>query len=131
MEGSGAKEPEEDTPTTSSETLTLISATTTTTTKDLDLQTSSCEATTDSTEANLFESEPPVNRAEILRALEVVERDSVAISESFTSLFASLRVALSGVCFLSINAVFLFGSQENEGNSGKLGIERFFVRGKN
>lgn len=130
MEGSGAKEPEGASPTTSSETLTLISATTTTT-KDLDLQTSSCEATTDSTEANLFESEPPVNRAEILRALEVVERDSVAISESFTSLFASLRVALSGVCLLSINAVFLFGSQENEGNSGKLEIERFFFRGKN
>ncbi|XP_059598907.1 uncharacterized protein LOC100263372 isoform X1 [Vitis vinifera] len=32
---------------------------------------------------------------ELLRALEVVERDSVAIAESFTSLFASLRLALS------------------------------------
>ncbi|KAF4355183.1 hypothetical protein F8388_012958, partial [Cannabis sativa] len=44
-----------------------------------------------------YESEPPINRAEILKALEVVERDSIAISESFASLFASLRVALSGV----------------------------------
>ena len=36
---------------------------------------------------------------ELLRALEVVERDSVAIAESFTSLFASLRLALSEVSF--------------------------------
>lgn len=36
---------------------------------------------------------------ELLRALEVVERDSVAIAESFTSLFASLRLALSEVGF--------------------------------
>lgn len=39
------------------------------------------------------------NRPDILRALEVVERDSVAIAESFTSLFASLRLALSEVTF--------------------------------
>ncbi|KAK7358614.1 hypothetical protein VNO77_00549 [Canavalia gladiata] len=35
------------------------------------------------------------NRSEILRAIEVVERDSFAIAQSFTSLFASLRLALS------------------------------------
>ncbi|URD83208.1 hypothetical protein MUK42_17485 [Musa troglodytarum] len=32
---------------------------------------------------------------EILRALQVVERDSVAIAESYASLFSSLRIALS------------------------------------
>lgn len=42
-----------------------------------------------------LESKP----TELLRALEVVERDSVAIAESFTSLFASLRLALSEVGF--------------------------------
>ncbi|GFZ01374.1 hypothetical protein Acr_14g0010090 [Actinidia rufa] len=35
------------------------------------------------------------DQKEILRALEVVERDSVAIAQSYTSLFASLRLALS------------------------------------
>lgn len=37
------------------------------------------------------------DQKEIVRALEVVERDSVAIAESFTSLFSSLRSALSEV----------------------------------
>lgn len=35
------------------------------------------------------------NQNEIFRAIEVVERDSLAIAQSFTSLFASLRLALS------------------------------------
>ncbi|EPS60960.1 hypothetical protein M569_13842, partial [Genlisea aurea] len=39
--------------------------------------------------------EPSDRRKEILKALESVERDSVAIAESFTSLFASLRKTLS------------------------------------
>lgn len=34
---------------------------------------------------------------EMLKALEVVERDSMAIAQSFTSLFASLRTTLSEV----------------------------------
>lgn len=40
---------------------------------------------------------PLPKQTDIVKALEVVERDSVAIAESFTSLFASLRVALSEV----------------------------------
>ncbi|XP_038977612.1 uncharacterized protein LOC103699566 isoform X2 [Phoenix dactylifera] len=40
---------------------------------------------------------PPLDRNEIFRALEVVERDSTAIAESFASLFSSLRLALSEV----------------------------------
>lgn len=48
------------------------------------------------------ESKTSFNQNEILRALEVVERDSMAIAESFTSLFSSLRLALSEVsCFVS------------------------------
>ncbi|MED6176174.1 hypothetical protein PIB30_085556 [Stylosanthes scabra] len=35
------------------------------------------------------------NQTQLLRAIEVVERDSFAIAQSFTSLFASLRHALS------------------------------------
>lgn len=40
---------------------------------------------------------PLPNQTDIVKALEVVERDSVAIAESFISLFASLRLALSEV----------------------------------
>lgn len=35
--------------------------------------------------------------SEIIKAIEVVERDSTAIAESFSSLFASLRSSLSQV----------------------------------
>ncbi|KAK6158229.1 hypothetical protein DH2020_005543 [Rehmannia glutinosa] len=41
------------------------------------------------------EPEPSDRRKEILKALEAVERDSAAIAESFSSLFASLRFTLS------------------------------------
>lgn len=36
-------------------------------------------------------------RKDMLKAIEVVERDSLAIAQSYTSLFASLRLALSQV----------------------------------
>ncbi|KAL6639258.1 hypothetical protein ACP70R_022988 [Stipagrostis hirtigluma subsp. patula] len=39
---------------------------------------------------------PPVAR-EVAAAMEAVERDAAAIAESYASLFASLRVALSNV----------------------------------
>ncbi|CAN0841293.1 hypothetical protein LINGRAHAP2_LOCUS3200 [Linum grandiflorum] len=42
--------------------------------------------------------EKVVNRREIVKAVEVVEKDSLAIAESFTDLFSSLRSALSE-CF--------------------------------
>ena len=38
-----------------------------------------------------------LDRKEIFKALEIVERDSVAIAESYASLFSSLRLALSEV----------------------------------
>ena len=66
---------------------------------------STCPADTtasDPSEDDRTESKPSLNQTEIFRALEVVERDSSAISESFASLFASLRLALSEVL------IFLF-----------------------
>ncbi|XP_058083013.1 uncharacterized protein LOC131230986 isoform X2 [Magnolia sinica] len=45
---------------------------------------------------------------DIFRALEVVERDSTAIAESFTSLFSSLRLALSEVTGTSIEHMHCF-----------------------
>lgn len=50
---------------------------------------------TDPTEAK--PAAAALDRKEILKALEVVERDSVAIAESYASLFSSLRLALSEV----------------------------------
>lgn len=43
------------------------------------------------------ESNPALGQIEILRALEVMERDFVAIADSFTSLFSSLHLAISNV----------------------------------
>ncbi|XAR70291.1 hypothetical protein NMG60_11027098 [Bertholletia excelsa] len=57
------------------------------------------------------ESKPPssFDQKEILRAIEVLERDSVAIAGSFTSLFASLRLALSEVTSSSIDHMECLG----------------------
>ncbi|KAJ0049145.1 hypothetical protein Pint_15158 [Pistacia integerrima] len=53
-------------------------------------------------------SKPSLNRNDIVKALEVVERDSVAIAESFSSLFASLRLALSEITDTSVNHMQCF-----------------------
>ncbi|XP_010255369.1 PREDICTED: uncharacterized protein LOC104596058 isoform X3 [Nelumbo nucifera] len=42
-----------------------------------------------------FEPKPLLDQNELLKAIEIVEKDSLAIAESFTSLFSSLRLALS------------------------------------
>ncbi|XVF52905.1 hypothetical protein PTKIN_Ptkin05aG0055900 [Pterospermum kingtungense] len=55
------------------------------------------------------ESGPALNRSDILKAVEVVERDSLAIAESFSSLFASLRLALSEVTSGSVDHMRCFG----------------------
>ncbi|KAJ8764934.1 hypothetical protein K2173_010399 [Erythroxylum novogranatense] len=55
------------------------------------------------------ELNPVLNRNEIFKALEVVERDSTAIAESFTSLFASLRLALSEATGNSVDHMNCFG----------------------
>ncbi|KAF7833173.1 uncharacterized protein G2W53_015506 [Senna tora] len=54
------------------------------------------------------ESTASFNQREILRAIQVVERDSLAIAESFTSLFASLRLALSEVTSSSVDHMQCF-----------------------
>ncbi|CAL1375331.1 unnamed protein product [Linum trigynum] len=50
-----------------------------------------------------------LNRREIVKAVEVVEKDSLAIAESFTSLFSSLRSALSEATSSSIDHMHCFG----------------------
>ncbi|KAG9441257.1 hypothetical protein H6P81_017111 [Aristolochia fimbriata] len=54
------------------------------------------------------ESRAAVNSRRILGALEIVERDSVAIAESFNSLFSSLRLALSEVTSSSVEHMHCF-----------------------
>ncbi|CAL5434058.1 unnamed protein product [Camellia sinensis] len=49
-----------------------------------------------------------LDQKEIVRALEILERDSVAIAESFTSLFASLRLALSEATSTSVDHMHCF-----------------------
>ncbi|KAI3792429.1 hypothetical protein L2E82_06309 [Cichorium intybus] len=56
----------------------------------------------------LSSTSSPINQKEILRAVEVVERDSLAIADSFSSLFASLRIALSEVSSRSVDHVQCF-----------------------
>ncbi|KAL8112456.1 hypothetical protein AgCh_019964 [Apium graveolens] len=46
--------------------------------------------------------------SEIIKAIEVVERDSTAIAQSFTSLFASLRSSLSQVTGRSVDHLECF-----------------------
>lgn len=67
-----------------------------------------CESTLDSHGLHSAESNPSFNQNDIVKALEVAERDSAAIAESFSSLFASLRVALSEVSqpFLELNVQY-------------------------
>ncbi|KAL5727468.1 hypothetical protein ACHQM5_000661 [Ranunculus cassubicifolius] len=55
------------------------------------------------------ESESPgLNQKEIAKVLEIVERDSRAIAESYTSLFSSLRLALSQVTSSSVDHMQCF-----------------------
>ncbi|KAJ4835496.1 hypothetical protein Tsubulata_015489 [Turnera subulata] len=51
----------------------------------------------------------PKRSEEIFKAIEVVERDSLAIAESFSSLFSSLRLALSEVTSGSVDHMRCFG----------------------
>ncbi|KAD4384688.1 hypothetical protein E3N88_24856 [Mikania micrantha] len=70
----------------------------------------------DNSDSSITETEDPllsstsssISQTEILRAVEVVERNSVAISDSFSSLFASLRAALSEATSSSVDHVQCF-----------------------
>ncbi|KAK8504963.1 hypothetical protein V6N13_133662 [Hibiscus sabdariffa] len=55
------------------------------------------------------ESKTPLNKNDILKAVQVVERDSQAIADSFSSLFDSLRLALSEVTNGSVDHMRCFG----------------------
>ncbi|XP_065876259.1 uncharacterized protein [Euphorbia lathyris] len=73
-------------------------------------QPSTCpQSTTSADETDCSESKPSLNRSQILKTLEVVERDSVAIAESFTGLFSSLRSTLSEVTSNSVDHMQCFG----------------------
>ncbi|KAB2038890.1 hypothetical protein E1A91_D03G169700v1 [Gossypium mustelinum] len=73
-------------------------------------QPSTCpENELDDRELDGSESKPPLNKSDILKAVEVVERDSRAIADSFSSLFASLRLALSEVTSGSVDHMRCFG----------------------
>lgn len=63
----------------------------------LDPPSTCSETTLHPGEEDRTESKPELNQTEIFRTLEVVERDSLSIADSFTTLFASLRLALSEV----------------------------------
>ncbi|XP_019225054.1 PREDICTED: uncharacterized protein LOC109206659 isoform X2 [Nicotiana attenuata] len=54
-------------------------------------------------------AESQINGKEILKAIQIVEKDSMAIAESFTSLFASLRSTLSEVTSTSVDHMNCFG----------------------
>ncbi|KAG5539650.1 hypothetical protein RHGRI_020003 [Rhododendron griersonianum] len=90
-----------------------LSSTTTTTTKSETLVSepglNSVEAAEDGGENPLAGSKPTsLDHKDIFRAIEVVERDSVAIAESFTSLFDSLRLALSEATSSSVDHMQCF-----------------------
>ncbi|KAK1374811.1 Monocopper oxidase-like protein SKS2 [Heracleum sosnowskyi] len=55
-----------------------------------------------------MKSSPSPSSSEIIKAIEVVERDSTAIAQSFTSLFASLRSSLSQVTGRSVDHLECF-----------------------
>ncbi|XP_024995038.1 uncharacterized protein LOC112528275 [Cynara cardunculus var. scolymus] len=57
---------------------------------------------------SLLTSSSSVDRKEMLSALEMVERDSVAIANSFSSLLTSLRLALSEVSGITVDHIHCF-----------------------
>ncbi|KAF5734817.1 hypothetical protein HS088_TW15G00310 [Tripterygium wilfordii] len=79
--------------------------------QSVDLETVVVELDSDppSTSHDPVRSRPPINQSELFKALEVVERDTTAIAESFTSLFASLRLALSEATGSSVDHMQCFG----------------------
>ncbi|MCL7022446.1 hypothetical protein MKW94_006871 [Papaver nudicaule] len=54
------------------------------------------------------ESKPLFDQNEIFKALEIVEKDSLAIAETYVSLFSSLRLILSEVTSSSVDHMRCF-----------------------
>uniref|UniRef100_A0A9I9DCM6 BLOC-1-related complex subunit 6 C-terminal helix domain-containing protein n=1 Tax=Cucumis melo TaxID=3656 RepID=A0A9I9DCM6_CUCME len=65
-------------------------------------------STTSSDVEDCTKTQSSLSQTQILEAIEVVEKDSLAIAESFTSLFASLRSVLSEVTSNSIDHMHCF-----------------------
>lgn len=72
------------------------------------LEGNSNPTTRETEDSSLSSTSSLISQKEILRAVEVVEKDSVAIADSFSSLFASLREALSEVTSHSVDHVQCF-----------------------
>ncbi|KAI3864247.1 hypothetical protein MKX03_019140 [Papaver bracteatum] len=62
----------------------------------------------DEEESTSEESKPLFDQNEILKALEIVEKDSMAIAETYASLFSSLRLILSEVTSSSVDHMRCF-----------------------
>ncbi|KAG5255000.1 Tyrosine--tRNA ligase [Salix suchowensis] len=60
---------------------------------------------------------------EIFKALEIIERDSLAIAGSFTSLFASLRFVLSEATRTSVDHISVCSSAITLRNHSDLDLE--------
>ncbi|KAF9673950.1 hypothetical protein SADUNF_Sadunf10G0077000 [Salix dunnii] len=60
-------------------------------------------------EPDCHEPKINLNQSEIFQALEIIERDSLAIASSFTSLFASLRFVLFEATSTSVDHMQCFG----------------------
>lgn len=66
------------------------------------------------------------NQREILKAIEVVERDSLAIAQSFTSVFEALRLSLSQSTDTSIHHIQCFA--DAAGHLQESGIRLLFLK---
>ncbi|XP_071708039.1 uncharacterized protein [Rutidosis leptorrhynchoides] len=63
---------------------------------------------TETDQSLLSSSSSSISQSEILKAVEIVERDSLAIADSFQSLFSSLRLSLSQATSRSVDHVQCF-----------------------
>ena len=83
-----------------------IEAATTSETLELDDDSNNIDPTV--TDNDPLLSSSIMSEKDLIRAVETVERDSIAIAESFSSLFSSLRTSLSQVpSFLLVVLIWL------------------------
>ncbi|GKA10030.1 hypothetical protein Tco_0689463 [Tanacetum coccineum] len=85
-----------------------IEATATSETLELELDADRNKNSIDPTDNDPSSSSSIISQKDVIRAVEIVERDSIAIAESFSSLFESLRTSLSQVTSRSVDHVQCF-----------------------
>lgn len=85
-----------------------IEAATTSETLELDHDNNNSNIDPTVTDNDPSSSSSIMSEKDLIRAVETVERDSIAIAESFSSLFSSLRTSLSQVpSFLLVVLIWL------------------------